>query len=91
MGETNLGGGGVGEPNILLVKLTAAGAPIWARSVRVEGNQAAGAIPRGWRAVAFTGGGELLLAGFALGALDLGDGETEGAGGADILVARLAH
>jgi hypothetical protein len=91
VGETDLGGGGVGEPNILLVKLTAAGAPIWARGVRVDGEQAAGALARGWRTVAFTGADELLLAGFALGRLDLGDGETEGAGGADLLLARLAR
>ena len=90
VGETDLWGGGVGEPNILLLKLSGEGAPIWARSVRVDGNQTAGATSRGWRAVSFTGADELLLAGFAVGNLDVGDGETEGAGGADLLVARLA-
>jgi hypothetical protein len=86
---TALPPGGIDEASILLVKLDAVGGTVWSRGIRVVGNQSPPAVPNGWRRVAVDSEDRILLAGFAEGPLDLGDGASEPLGGADILVAKL--
>ena len=80
---------GLREPNIFVAKLEADGDHIWSRGVPVSGNQDAGAVARGWRRLAVGNEDRIVLAGFAEGPIDLGDGLTEGAKGTDVLVAQL--
>ena len=93
-GSASMGGGllptaGFREPNFFVSKLEPDGDHIWSRGIAVSGNQDAGAVARGWRRLAVDGKDRIVLAGFAEGPIDLGDGQTEGFGGVDVLVAQL--
>lgn len=72
-----------GGADALLVKLSATGAPLWARSF-------GGAQEDAFTGLALDGRGQLLLSGFFTGSIDLGGGPLHGAGDLDLLVARLA-
>lgn len=93
-GEATVGGtplppGGVHEPNVLIVKLDAAGSPVWSRGIRVAGDQSASSVTRGWRRVAVDPDDQVLLAGFVEGPIDFGEDDDDPLGGTDILVAKL--
>jgi hypothetical protein len=80
---------GAQEPAILLVKLETDGSTIWARGIRVTGDQTAAGMQRAWRSVAMTPDDSFLLTGYASGGIDFGDASAP-LGDADILIAKLA-
>jgi hypothetical protein len=93
-GTFSLGGsflpeGGLGEPNVVVLKLEPNGDPVWARGVLVDGEQAASSVWRASRWVTTLGDDSIAVAGFAEGLVDFGVGGTPGFGGADVFVVKL--
>ncbi len=86
----SLAEGGVAEPNLLLLKMTGAGEPLWARGIRVHGNQDADSAWRAARHVAVDPDDALLWSGYIEGPVDFGFGEKDGEGGTDPFLVKLA-
>jgi fibronectin type III domain protein/beta-propeller repeat-containing protein len=85
-GTVDFGGGALrsaGDPDIFLVKLSAAGTHLWSKRFGAVGNNEAG------NAVAVDGGGNVVLTGRFNGAVDFGGGALAGSG-VDIFVAKFS-
>jgi PKD repeat protein len=74
---------GAGSADAMVAKYTAAGVPVWSR--RLGGNSSTVA-----EAVATDGRGDVVVAGWFMGSVDLGAGVVTGPGGLDIFVAKYA-
>ena len=81
--------GAVTEASLFVAKLDPNGEPLWSRGVQVSGNQKVSPLSRGWRKVAVDGQDRIVIGGYVLGAIDFGDGPSEGFGAADAFVAQL--
>jgi hypothetical protein len=90
IGESPLPESGISEPAIFVAKLEPDGTDVWARGVVVHGDQSTNGVARAWRGVALGPEDKLWFAGFAEGALDLGQGPLEPFGGTDLVLALLA-
>ncbi len=89
LGHTVLPESGVYEPSIFVSKLEPDGSYVWSRGIKVHGDQSAYGVSRAWRSLAIRSDDQAVLAGYVRGTIDLGDGETTGANGADIFAAWL--
>jgi outer membrane protein assembly factor BamB len=85
-GPARLSGRGVttvGEPGAIVARIEAGGGPAWVRPIAATGY----AVPT---ALAWTGDGDLVVAGYYAGTLDPTAAALPGAGSLDVWVARLA-
>jgi hypothetical protein len=85
-GSAQLGGRAIdvmGEPGAIVARVDGRGAPVWQRAIAATGY----AVPV---AVAWTGDGDVVVAGYFSGTLDPAGAALHGAGSLDVWVARLA-
>jgi len=72
-----------GQPGAVVARVDGSGAPLWQKSISATGY----AVPA---ALAWTGDGDLVVAGYFAGTLDPAGAALHGAGSQDVWVARLA-
>ena len=89
LGETVLPEAGALNPNILAVKLEPDGELVWARGIPVDGSQSAGGVQKAQRDVAIDANDDIIVAGYVVRDVDLGNGLLATAGSSDIFVMKL--
>ena len=88
-GGQALPAGGLAEPQVLVLKIEADGETLWARGLRVQGDQTASSMSRAWRRVAVDSKDRIVVGGYVRDSIDWTGETLPAAGGCDAFVAKL--